>query len=822
MSSSPELLAPAGDADSMRAAVCNGADAVYFGVGQFNARQRAVNPRPEELAEVVRYLHAHNVKAYVAFNTLIYSHELEQAAACVRAIAESGADAVIVQDLGLLRLIREMAPSLPIHASTQMSLSDAHGIEFVRSMGVCRVIMARELSIEQIGLLNKHCPGMELEAFIHGAICMSFSGQCTASQSLWNRSANRGLCGQACRLPYKLIVDGQEMDKTPPYLLSTKDLSSYDLVAGDMGTLKAVDLAGLKIEGRLKSAHYVAAAVQAYRCAIDGKNPATPATMLEQTFSRGFCHGFLDGVDHQELVYGFSPRNIGVPAGKVIGTSRCGLIVQVASKDIALKSGDGVVFDVQSDGQPIGGRIYSADVFPARGDGSKLELTFDNNLDLSSVPLDCRLWKTDDPQLERQLQQSFSRDVVVHAMPLHVQVRGQAGQPLELTFSDGALSVTIKSDQPLQAAQKHPLTHALAAEQLARLGGTPFSLGQVELVGPQGPCPQLDVMVPKSVLNSLRRDAIERLIALRHEAARHRIVKPNALEEMRAGVLAAGPTAALAAKCAATSTTTHQQQCTLTALVRTLEQLQALAQLDESSRPAMIYADFSRMAQFRDAVEIDRRHGLALGLASPRVTLPGEEHWMADLAAMARQCKQPAMLVRNLGYLSYIRRHHADITVIADASLNAANEIAVDCLRQAGATRITPAYELDLSKLLAVASRCEPSALEAVIYQHVPMMHTVHCLFAANVTHGHNCRHCSRPCETHSLSLRDRNGVDHPVWVDLAGRNTIFKGAVELRMNVIPRLMQAGVRTFRLELLDEGGEEALQLWQQARQAVTLP
>ena len=195
---------------------------------------------------------------------------------------------------------------------------------------------------------------------------------------------------------------------------------------------------------------------------------------------------------------------------------------------------------------------------------------------------------------------------------------------------------------------------------------------------------------------------------------------------------------------------------------------------------------------------------------------------MAELAELARQCKQPAMLVRNLGYLSYIRKHHADIVVIADASLNAANEIALNCLLQAGAARIAPAYELDLSKLLAVAGRSDPSAIEAVIYQHAPMMHTVHCLFAANLSGGSNCRDCSRPCETHLLSLRDRNEVDHPAWVDLAGRNTIFKGAVESRMNVIPRLVQAGVRTFRLELLDESGEETLDLWTQAQQAVTLP
>jgi putative protease len=262
-SARPELLAPAGDWDALRAAVANGADAVYFGLSKYSARQRAANFARDELPAVLGYLHRHNVRGYVTFNTLLFSNELEEAVTFATAIAEAGADAVIVQDLGLARLIHRLAPSLPVHASTQMTLTEPRGIEFVRRLGIQRVILARELTLGQIRQIAL-ATTMPLEVFVHGALCMSYSGQCLASEALWGRSANRGLCGQACRLPYRLLVDGRPRNLGDRrYLLSTKDLAAYDRIAD----LVRLGIAGFKIEGRLKSAHYVAATVQVYRAA---------------------------------------------------------------------------------------------------------------------------------------------------------------------------------------------------------------------------------------------------------------------------------------------------------------------------------------------------------------------------------------------------------------------------------------------------------------------------------------------------------------------------------------------------------------------------
>src|SRR4051794_17316279 len=254
----PELLAPAGDWDAMRAAVSNGANAVYFGLDNFNARHRATNFTVEELPKIMQYLHDHNVRGFLTFNTLIFSDELPAAGDYINAIAAANVDAVIVQDLGLAKLIHAMAPSLRIHGSTQMTLTEPRGIEFVGELGVERVVLARELSIPDIERIPT-ATDMPLEVFVHGALCVAYSGQCLTSESLGGRSANRGQCAQACRLPYELVVDGETRDLGEnAYLLSPQDLAAYELIED----LTQMGVASFKIEGRLKSAHYVAATTQ--------------------------------------------------------------------------------------------------------------------------------------------------------------------------------------------------------------------------------------------------------------------------------------------------------------------------------------------------------------------------------------------------------------------------------------------------------------------------------------------------------------------------------------------------------------------------------
>jgi U32 family peptidase len=344
--SKPEVLAPAGDFEAMRAAVANGADAVYFGLSHFNARHRATNFAIEELPQTLRYLHAHNVRGYVTCNTLIFSDELPEIERFIRAIADAGADAVIVQDLGLVRLIRRVAATLPIHGSTQMTLTEPRGIEFVKALGVERVILARELSLPEIQRITA-ATDTPVEVFVHGALCVSYSGQCLTSESIGGRSANRGQCAQACRLPYDLVVDGRDRDLgDKAYLLSPQDLAAHDLIT----ELADAGVCSFKIEGRLKSAHYVAATTQTYRAALDAAVSRQPFRItrrqeldLAQSFSRGFTHGFLSGVNHQTLVPARFPKSRGLKVGRVVEKTRGSILIDRhgAAADVAVNVGDG-------------------------------------------------------------------------------------------------------------------------------------------------------------------------------------------------------------------------------------------------------------------------------------------------------------------------------------------------------------------------------------------------------------------------------------------------------------------------------------------------
>src|SRR5476651_1385222 len=263
----PELLAPAGDWECARAAVANGADAVYFGMPAFNARMRATNFTAEDLPKLMDFLHEHGVKGYVAFNVLIFTDELAAAEEELVLLDRAGVDAAIVQDLGLVALARERVPDLHIHASTQMTLTSPEGVAFARRLGVTQAVLARELSLRELAKFRATPDAnVPLEVFVHGALCVAYSGQCLTSEALGQRSANRGECAQACRLPYEMIVDGVKRDLGDRrYLLSPQDLAAVE----EIPELVRLGIVSFKIEGRLKTPEYVAAVTQVYRAAID-------------------------------------------------------------------------------------------------------------------------------------------------------------------------------------------------------------------------------------------------------------------------------------------------------------------------------------------------------------------------------------------------------------------------------------------------------------------------------------------------------------------------------------------------------------------------
>jgi putative protease len=784
-----ELLAPAGDWDCMRAAVANGADAIFFGVDKFNARVRAKNFTMDELPEIMAFLHKYGVKGFVTFNILVFEQELDAAKQLVEACIKAGVDALIVQDLGLVKLIREMSPDFPIHGSTQMTITSPEAVEFTKPFDIERVVLGRENNLKQIQQIGEAAK-LPMEVFVHGALCVSYSGQCLTSEMWGGRSANRGECAQACRLPYDLMVDGVKKPMGDiTYLLSPKDLAALELVP----ELIEAGVTSFKIEGRMKSPEYVANVVSKYREAIDnyfaGRDvkPSKEAVReLQQSFSRGFTYGFLKGTNNKTLLDGTFPKSRGVYLGKVLEVRRDAVLCQL---EAPIKRGDGIVFDA---GDPTkdeeGGRIY--DVRTSNGDriegeaaeGRVVELVPGrNDVDLLKVRVGNKIWKTSDPALDRRLRATFETEKPYRTAPLHVRVAGEVGGPLRTWWTDEQLghTVYVESERALEQAMKRPLTAELLEDQFGRTGGTLYHLAGLafELVG--------EGIVPMSLLNQMRREAIEQLEPLREEPP---VYQWRDVDVYADAEVAAAPKTA-----------------ELTVLCRTLEQVEAAVATDIE----WVYADFEFIKQFPAAVEAARAAGKKIALTTPRIHMPGETGYFNNILKLAPD----AVLIRNTGAAYYFLKYRAENPgvampqLIGDFSLNVANHKAVQLFLDAGLDWITPSYDLNIQQMVELLGNSRTDAMEVVIHQHLPMFHTEHCVYCTFLSEGTDYTNCGRPCEEHRVSLQDRIGMSHPVRVDEGCRNTVYNAIEQSGAEYLKEFVGLGVSRFRVEFLEESADK---------------
>lgn len=785
---SPELLAPAGDFDCLRAAVENGADAVYFGLTDgFNARARATNFLLSDVPHALDILHRRGLKGYVTLNTLAFSDELPRLQDVVRALSRMGVDAVIVQDLGLVRLIRAVAPDLPIHASTQMTLTSGECIEVAADLGIDRIILARELSLDEIRQIRQQTI-LPLEVFVHGALCVAYSGQCLTSEAWGGRSANRGQCAQACRLPYELVCNGRTLELgAVKYLLSPQDLAAYELTP----ELIAAGVEAFKIEGRLKSAEYVANITQHYRRALDAATAGRPVNFTEEdvremelSFSRGFSPGWLQGNDHKRLVPGVSSAKRGVYLGDVVRIDRRRVVVRLATP---VRRGDGVVFaGDRALGVEQGGRIFR--VFSqgrlvedaiARG---VVELEFQpGTVDLRRLVPGQAIWKTDDPVLSARWRRTFTSGEPLRRVDVDLSIRAVAGAPLHLTMrSVLGHQAEWQSSEPLAVADKHPATPEFFRQQLGRLGQTVYQLREcvAEIVG--GP------LVPFSLLGEARKFLIAELDRQAASVPARQIIEADLVAQWRTALRSASP--------GITS-----QSSELWVLCRSWEQFQAVVSLPVAG----LYVDFQDFHGHREAVEVARELGKPVWLATPRIQKPGE---MGLFRALQRSSPS-GILVRNLAGLRFCRAQQ--LPYVTDFSLNAANELTVQYLREQEAQRITASYDLNREQLLRLVEIVPAEWLEIVVHQHMPMFHMEHCVFCAVLSPGTNKTNCGRPCDRHEVHLRDRVGMEHRLTADVGCRNTLFNAVPQSAAEIVGTLQTQGVRHFRVELLAESAAEAV-------------
>ncbi|HLP88109.1 MAG TPA: DUF3656 domain-containing protein [Nostocaceae cyanobacterium] len=774
----PELLAPAGSWECAEAAVENGADAIYFGLERFNARMRAENFTESDLPELMRFLHLRGVKGYITLNTLIFPQELNDAQQYLKTIIAAGVDAVIVQDIGICRLIQHLSPDFPIHASTQMTVTSAAGVEFAKSLGCELVVLARECSIKEINKIqqqiqqNNTC--LPLEVFVHGALCVAYSGQCLTSEALGGRSANRGECAQACRMPYDLIVDGETVNLGErKYLLSPQDLAGLEVLPD----LVKSGVASLKIEGRLKTPEYVANVTRVYREALDRvmadldfAASSAERYNLEMAFSRGLYTGWFQGINNQELVHARFGKKRGVYVGQVTRIQNEQITIKL---EAPIKPGDGVVFDC---GNPAmkeeGGRVYAV-----VEKGTEAVLTFGrNDINLQRIHRRDKVWKTSDPELDKKLRQSFTGENPQFQRPISIDVYGEVREKLVAIARDEfANIIQVESEILLSEAHTKPLTTEKLQEQLGRLGNTPYCLGNINnhLTGA--------LMLPVSELNRIRREIVTKLEELRTQPKRWQLNHNHTWQDL------------IIPPQESVSTSPE-----LIILVRNISQLQAALTAGINT----VYCEFEDPRNYKEAVKIVRQnyHQKTIFVAPPRITKPGE-NWILQQVLAANA---DGYLIRNYDHLEFF----AGKKCIGDFSLNVANPLTADYfIQRFGLLRLTASYDLNINQLTDLLQSYPRQFFEVTIHQKMPMFHMEHCVFCAFLSEGTDYTNCGRPCEKYEVKLKDRVGSEHILQADAGCRNTVFNSTAQTGAEYVQHLIDLGLRHFRIEFVNETPEE---------------
>jgi putative protease len=615
-------------------------------------------------------------------------------------------------------------------------------------------------------------------------LCVAYSGQCLTSESLGQRSANRGECAQACRMPYELVVDGETREMGEHrYLLSPQDLAAVDLIPD----LVRAGVKSFKIEGRLKTPEYVAAVTRVYRKALDACLPAPtlnhrPSTInssdryeLEMTFSRGLTTGWLAGTNHPYLTHG----RFGKKRGPLLGTiAACGgTWIELTDRTaIPIKPGDGVVFDAGENRDLEQG----AKIWKIEGERIVFHRTF-SGINFSRLKPGQTLYKTSDEKLESDIRRFWqSAKLREVKQPLHLTVTGKPGEPLKV--AGGRCSVA--SEMPLAAAAKHPLTEETLRAQLGRLGDTPYELASLDFQL-QGDC-----HLPLSELNRLRRELVDALQAQTPAAPDQGKATAITVRELLPSIEPINPV-----------DPTPQ----LSVLCRTLPQVEAA--LDR--KVPVIYCDFEDPRRYRDAVALKpstiNSQPSTILLATPRILKPGETGYLK----LIERAEPDGLLLRNLAALDYYK-DRSDLKKTADFSLNVANPITAKLLKEAARLdTLTISYDLNIGQVLDLLEAAPPDWFELTLHQHMPMFHMEHCVFCTFLSSGTTYKDCGRPCESHVVHLRDRVGQLHRLTADVGCRNTLFNGRAQTGARFYEELRGTGLSKFRVELLDEDDLGAL-------------
>ena len=752
-----ELLAPVGSMESLYAAIQNGADAVYLGGKLFNARQNASNFENDEIKEAVDYAHLRGVRVYITANILIDDSEMESVIDYIKYLYEVDVDAVIVQDMGLANLVRNFFPKLEIHGSTQMTINNLYGAEFLHDMDFSRVVLARETPLDEIKYISENTP-IELEAFIHGALCISYSGQCLMSSMIGGRSGNRGRCAQPCRMPSSLVdKDGRLLeDWDKKHILSTRDLNTIEEVD------KIVDagIVSLKIEGRMKRPEYVATIVKNYRKALDqgiDSLDEKDKEDIEQIFNREFTKGAMLGSFGDDFVSVDRPDNRGLYIGRVSRADKYKVYIEL-EKDISI--GDGIEF-----------RLSSGDTKGLRStiDAKAGEIaTFEKP---GYILNDTLVYKTSSVDLLDRAKESYQDENVIYKIDADINI--EIGKEPELKIKYRNKEVSVIGDKKTELAQKAGLTEEKVIEQISKLGNTNYSLDDVNI--------SLDEnsFLPLSVINKLRRDATEKLDELvMHTNDRDNIDADDYKDKKQEFF-----------KQDRIKTTSKRK---ISIKVNNVDQFNQL-DLNKLDRIYLNYRDGLELS-----IEKLSEYDKEVYISTDKI-LYEKDFKQVEKDIKLLENKIDGVSVSNIGTFKYLNDKF-DLNIHGDMGLNVFNSYSLDYLNTSGIDSLTLSPELTLAQIKAIKEKSKAST-EAIVYGRLPVMTTKYCPMSSvkGCKDDSECANCNF---AEGYKIKDRMNIEFPM--ERRGNvSTIYNSVPIMVLDSLDSIYSSGVDMARLDFTVE-------------------
>jgi putative protease len=773
-----ELLAPAGSREALIAAVAAGADAVYLAGKSFGARAYADNFSDEELAEAVKFAHLRGVFVYVTVNTLVDNSEIPVMMKYLCFLYEIGVDAIIVQDLGVAHIAKQIAPGLPLHASTQMTIHNFRGVQFLTQYGFKRVVLARELPLNDIEHICKNA-NTEIEVFTHGALCICYSGQCLMSSMIGGRSGNRGRCAQPCRLPYKLLNrDGHScLKETGEYLLSPKDLNTIELIP----ELIKAGVNSFKIEGRMKRPEYVAIVVDVYRRMIDSyaadqqhySVSAEDRKSLSQIFNRDFTTAYLQGRQGKYMMSDRRPNNRGVRIGRVVAYNH-------RDKNAVIKLEEPLcVNDIIDFWVKVGGRV-SVTVAKMAVNAKETDCARPGEEVIVDVPSPVgssdRVFKVFDAALMTKARTFLSG---LKKIPVSARVDVSIGKPLKIVLTDGeGFSAQAYTGFIAQAARNRPLTRETLKRQIERLGTTAFELAKLE-AHIEG-----EAMIPISELNNVRRRAVEELEKARLKRFMRRPLGNNLVHVTD-----------LLPKI-------HSPEQRIPQLVVNVASLEALEAAVSNGADIVMFGgetynhEHIDADKYRQAVWSARRHNKKVILNTPRIVQEWQIAGLESELNLFDQLHPDAVSVGNIGVLD-MASQCGGFAVHGDYPLNIYNNVTIEVLRKSGVSSFTLSPELTFSQVEDISSRTD-TELECLVHGYLPLMVSEYCMIGSYLGEIHTGK-CRQRCMNEQFWLEDRKNIRFPVVTDQYCRMHILNSKELSMLPHVPKFGAIGIGRIRIE-----------------------